>query len=97
MRWREQHPELGLVTVYRTVEKLIELNLVRRIHQPDGQHAYLPVSTSDEHMLLCHSCGKIAFFEGEISPLTELIFKKTGYILDLRLIQFLGRCANCRN
>jgi Fe2+ or Zn2+ uptake regulation protein len=94
---REQHPELGLVTVYRTVEKLIELNLVQRIHQPGGQHAYLPVASSDEHMLLCHSCGQIAFFEGDISTLAEVIYKKTGYRLDLSLIQFLGRCANCQN
>jgi Fe2+ or Zn2+ uptake regulation protein len=79
------------------VEKLIELNLVQRIHQPGGQHAYLPVSTSDEHMLLCHSCGHVAFFEGDISVLVETIAQKTGYRLDLSLVQFLGLCADCRN
>ena len=31
----------GPVTVYRTLEKLEELSLVQRLHQPDGCHRYL--------------------------------------------------------
>lgn len=73
---REQRPDLGLVTVYRTVEKLLELNLVQRIHRADGHHAYLPVSNSDRHMLLCNSCGQVAIFDGDISTLAEVMSKK---------------------
>jgi Fe2+ or Zn2+ uptake regulation protein len=94
---REQYPDLGLVTVYRTVEKLMELNLVQRINQPDGHHAYLPASTSDQHMLLCQGCGHVAFFDVDISVLADAITQKTGYQLDLSLVQFLGLCANCRH
>ena len=94
---REQHSDLGLVTVYRTVEKLMELNLVQRIHQPDGCHAYLPASTSDPHIVLCQRCGQVAFFSGDISVVAEVIAQKTGYQLDLSLVQFVGLCANCRN
>jgi Fe2+ or Zn2+ uptake regulation protein len=92
---RDQYPYLGLVTVYRTVEKLIELNLVQRIHQPDGQHTYLPIANPNQHMLLCQGCGHVAFFEGDISSLAESISRKTGYQLDLSLVQFLGLCADC--
>jgi len=92
---RDQYPYLGLVTVYRTVEKLIELNLVQRIHQPDGQHTYLPVANPNQHMLLCQGCGRVTFFEGDISSLAESILRTTGYQLDLSPIQFLGLCANC--
>ena len=31
---RSKHPKMGLVTVYRTLELLIELGLVERVHQP---------------------------------------------------------------
>lgn len=92
---RKQHPDLGVVTVYRTVEKLLELNLVQHIYRADGHHAYLPVSSSDQHMLLCNSCGQVAFFEGDISSLAESIWHKTGYQLDWGLVQFLGLCADC--
>lgn len=38
---RQAHPRLGLVTVYRTLEKLEQLGLVQRVHQPDGCNMYL--------------------------------------------------------
>jgi Fur family ferric uptake transcriptional regulator len=37
---RAHHPELGLVTVYRTLEILLSLGLVRRLHQEEGCHVY---------------------------------------------------------
>ena len=94
---REQHPDLGLVTVNRTLEKLLELNLAQRIHRADEHRAYLPVSNSDQHMLLCNSRGQITFFDGDISALAEVISRKTSYKLDLSLIQFLGLCADCQH
>jgi len=46
-------------------------------------------------MLVCKACGHVAFFEGDISSLAEAISRKTGYQLDVRLVQFLGLCADC--
>jgi Fur family transcriptional regulator, ferric uptake regulator len=37
---RAYHPELGLVTVYRTVDILAVLGLVRKLHLEEGCHAY---------------------------------------------------------
>lgn len=37
---RAYHPELGLVTVYRTIEILSVLGLVRKLHLEEGCHAY---------------------------------------------------------
>jgi len=37
---RAHHPELGTVTVYRTLEILLSLGLVRRLHQEEGCHVY---------------------------------------------------------
>ncbi len=37
---RAHHPELGLVTVYRTLEILLSLGLVRRLHREEGCHVY---------------------------------------------------------
>ncbi|RLC87286.1 MAG: hypothetical protein DRI37_06300, partial [Chloroflexi bacterium] len=35
-RGRQVHAHLGLVTVYRTLELFLRLNLVRRVHREDG-------------------------------------------------------------
>ena len=38
---RRNYPKLGLVTVYRTIEKLGELDLIQRVHQPSGCQAFI--------------------------------------------------------
>jgi Fur family ferric uptake transcriptional regulator len=40
------YPQVGLVTVYRTLELLTRLGLVRRIHTEEGCHGYVPVAIS---------------------------------------------------
>jgi len=39
-RGRAHHPALGLVTVYRTLDVLLSLGLVRRLHLEEGCHIY---------------------------------------------------------
>ena len=56
---RETYPALGLVSVYRTVEKLEELALVQRVHQPDGCHAYIAGFSGHQHLLLCQELSLI--------------------------------------
>ena len=62
---RTQYPGLGLVTVYRTLEKLEELGLVQRVHLPDGCHRYMRATQGHQHLLLCTRCGRVVFFEGD--------------------------------
>ena len=37
---RAHHPPLGLVTVYRTLDLLLSLGLVRKLHLDEGCHTY---------------------------------------------------------
>ncbi len=39
---RAHHPALGIVTVYRTLDILLQLELVRKLHSDDGCHSYAP-------------------------------------------------------
>ena len=61
---RQQYPTLGLVSVYRTVEKLEALGLIQRVHQPDKCQAYIAAFSGHEHLLVCSSCGLVEFFQG---------------------------------
>ena len=45
---RKEYPGLGLVTVYRTLEKLEELKLLQRVHHPDGCNMYLRAAQGHE-------------------------------------------------
>jgi Fur family ferric uptake transcriptional regulator len=94
---REDHPQLGLVTVYRTLEKLEELDLVQRVHQPGDCNMYLRAPQGHEHLLLCKSCGRMEYFSGD--DLSELIAKtsqSSGYLIQDHWLQLFGLCQDCK-
>ena len=94
---RAAHPELGLVSVYRTLEKLEELHLIQRVHQPEGCQAFISANQGHQHMLLCQKCGKVTFFEGDdLENLISAISGKTGYKIQEHWLQLFGLCATCR-
>ena len=94
---REQYPSLGLVSVYRTLEKLEELDLIQRVHHPDGCQAFIAGFTGHQHLLICKSCGKIRYFEGDdLTHLFERVEKKSGYQIQEHWLQLFGTCANCQ-
>ena len=41
---RKKYRALGLVSVYRTLEKLEELHVIQRVHQPQGCQAFITAS-----------------------------------------------------
>jgi Fur family transcriptional regulator, ferric uptake regulator len=95
---RHEYPRLGLVTVYRTLEKLEELGLVQRVHQGDGCHMYLHAPQGHEHILLCTCCGKAEFFSGdELEELIAATANKSGFKIEGHWLQLNGRCARCQS
>ncbi len=88
---------LGLVTVYRTLEKLEALGLIERVHQPHGCHAYLPAKIGHQHLLLCQVCGRAEYFSGDdLEALISRIAARTGYQIREHWLQLFGLCAGCR-
>ena len=95
---RKKYRALGLVTVYRTLEKLEELHLIQRVHQPIGCQAFISAGQGHQHLLLCQNCGQVAFFEGDdLNSLINSISRKTGYQVNEHWLQLFGLCANCRS
>jgi Fur family ferric uptake transcriptional regulator len=94
---RKKYRALGLVSVYRTLEKLEELHIIQRVHQPQGCQAFIAASQSHEHLLLCQNCGQVMFFEGDdLEALIKSISKKTGYQISEHWLQLFGLCQACQ-
>lgn len=94
---RKKYPALGLVSVYRTLEKLEQLHLIQRVHQPQGCQAFIAESNRHEHLLLCQNCGRVTFFEGDdLETLIKSISKKTGYQIREHWLQLFGLCQSCQ-
>jgi Fe2+ or Zn2+ uptake regulation protein len=98
-RARQSYPKLGLVTVYRTLEKLEELDMVQRVHQPSGCQAFIAACTGHQHLLICQSCGKVEFFSGDserMEPLMAEVGRESGYQIREHWLQLFGVCRDCR-
>lgn len=94
---RKEYPALGLVTVYRTLEKLEELGLIQRVHMPDGCHRYLKSAQGHEHLLLCTKCGKTVTFSGDdLNQLNTSVSQKTGFVIQDHWLQLFGLCPKCQ-
>jgi Fur family transcriptional regulator, ferric uptake regulator len=94
---RKNYPGLGLVTVYRTLEKLEELGLIERVHHPQGCHMYLRAADGHEHLVLCTVCGKAEYFSGDdISKLVNAVTEKTGFEIREHWLQLFGLCSDCK-
>lgn len=94
---RKAYPKLGLVTVYRALDKLEELGLVQRMHQAQGCHSYFRATHGHEHILLCTRCGRVEFFSGDdLTALLKATTRKSGYAIKEHWLQLHGLCADCR-
>jgi Fur family ferric uptake transcriptional regulator len=100
------YPSIGLTTVYRTLELLVQNGLVFKFDFGDGRARYElsenPGSIGHHHHLVCTGCGRITNYADFIDEEKELL-KKTEQALSKKyrfqilnhLIQFYGICDKC--
>lgn len=94
---RKRDPRLGLVTVYRTLEKLEALGLIQRVHHEQGCQAFLRAGVGHQHILLCERCGRAALFEGDnLDALFARVGEQTGFEIKSHWLQLYGLCRDCR-
>jgi Fur family ferric uptake transcriptional regulator len=94
---RAVHPGIGLTTVYRTLEVLSELGLVRRVHLEGRCHAYAPVREREGHHLVCQKCHRVVDFPCTGLPeLVERTARETGFAVESHLLELVGLCPSCQ-
>ncbi len=99
---RTEYPEIGLATVYRTIQALVELHLVDKLNLGDGFARYEigkengNGSGHHHHHLICMNCGNILSFQDDLlEELEKKILDKTGfYVLDHE-VKLYGYCKEC--
>jgi len=94
----EEHPGIGLVTVYRTLDILAELGLICEVHAEGNCRSYLMRRPSEHHHhLICSDCGTVAdFTDCDLSKLEQRLARETHFEIKGHLLEFTGRCHNCR-
>jgi len=93
---RREIPTIGLATVYRNLETLVERGMAIRFDGPDGRRHY-DANTRIHYHIFCTQCGRVADLHVEeprvdLERLQEATdFQVTGFDLTLR-----GICPKCR-
>jgi len=89
--------DLGLVTVYRTLEVLETLDLVRPVHMVNNYHGYAIATPGHTHHVVCQNCRTVVEIEGcDISPFLNRVRQQTGFAITGHWLEVEGLCPNCQ-
>lgn len=89
---RARCPEVGIVTVYRTLDLFSELGLVRRLDLGDGTR--YEMAEDHHHHLICEDCGGVTEFDQ--CPLDLRCLPGEGFEVRAHSLEVYGRCPDCR-
>ena len=94
----QEHPGIGLVTIYRTLDILAQLGLICRVHAAGNSRSYsMRRPSGHHHHLVCSGCGRVIdFSDCALGQLEQRLFRETGFDIDSHLLEFYGHCRDCR-
>ncbi len=90
-------PDLGLTTVYRTLEILEQMGVIRRMHLDDGCEGFAPASAEHGHHLICSQCQETVEFEDcNLNALLKRVSEQTGFTVEEHWLELVGVCPRCQ-
>ncbi len=97
---KQEIPEIGLATVYRTLELFLELEIIHSIAMEDGCRHYEFLGQDEQqhqhHHLICTQCGKIISVSEDLLENLEIsLAQKYGFIVENHQLKLFGICREC--
>ena len=97
---RQHSSEIGLATVYRTLELFSELEVLQKMDFGDGRSRYEINEKSTphhHHHLICLDCGVVKEFEDDLlETLETTISRKSNFMIIDHQVKFYGYCQECK-
>jgi Fur family transcriptional regulator, ferric uptake regulator len=91
------YPGLGRATVYRTLELLTSLGVVRPIFLGE-RGVCLTLAEGGHHHLVCSDCGAvIEFDECTVGELEQELTERLNFQIRGHLLEFYGLCEQCHD
>lgn len=98
---KKECPEIGLATIYRTIQLLEEVGMICKLNLDDGCNRYELVDeeeTHHHHHLICTKCGKvIEVAEDLLDAIERNVEEKYKFKIENHSVKFLGICNKCLN
>jgi Fur family ferric uptake transcriptional regulator len=87
---------LDLTSVYRNLEKLERLGVVRHVHVGHGPSVYGLIGDGEREFLVCEVCGKVSAADTEqLDRVRAVIRDEFGFEARFTHFPIHGRCAGC--
>jgi Fur family transcriptional regulator, ferric uptake regulator len=96
-RCRRLDPATTPSTVYRTLDVLEELGLVRHCHGADGREEYHVLPAAEHGHIYCKTCGAMEEIPEEAAPaLKAALTSSHDFAVDVSHVTIVGQCRTCR-
>ena len=95
---RAEGRHVGIASVYRVLELLVEHRLVQRVEVGAGHVRYEPVHRNGDHHhhIVCDDCGRVeAFSDPKLERALHEVESKVGYSIAGHEVVLHGECADC--
>ncbi len=94
---QREAPAVNITTVYRSLDLLERLGLVRHTHLGHGAPNY-SVHEHEHVHLVCHGCGTVTEVPPDVmSGLAERLAAEAGFALDVTHVALSGHCRDCQD
>lgn len=95
-RLRDSGTQVGLTTVYRSLQSLAQSGEVDQLITDDGEAVYRKCSAEHHHHLVCRSCGATVEVAGPaVEAWAEATATAHGYTEVSHMMEITGICAAC--
>jgi len=92
---RKHSDAVNVSTVYRTLEVLEELGLVRHAHLSDRAPTYHSVTEHEHFHLVCRNCHKVISVDPDVlKPLLSRLKADHGFTVDVGHLTVFGTCGD---
>lgn len=94
---RQRGENIGLTTVYRTLQTLSESGQVDMLRTDTGESVYRSCADQDHHHhLVCRYCGSAIDVSGrEVEAWATKVAEEHGFSDVTHTIELIGTCTNC--
>ena len=90
--------KIGLSTVYRNLQTLVDAQLVDALRSDDGEVLYRRCSSGHHHHLVCRHCGRTVEVEGPtVEKWADTIAHEHGFTQVAHTLEIFGTCSACRD
>src|SRR3954454_6494133 len=99
-RLHQRGEDVGVASIYRTLDLLDRLRLARRVGAAEGGARYEPIDPSGDHPhpLVCERCGQVTAFEDRnLEAAIDQLSRRVEYSIDAHDVTLRGRCPACRS